>query len=272
MTALRGLLAHHDVTWIASAINDEDRGVAGDGASEVVSRAAAAARARPGCLRRLLQRRRQSAALVHAALAVGPGLGPSSAATFHAAWHEGTNASTEGLRQRSWTRWTTSPDAAVFFHDYHLYLAPRIVRAARPGCAARAVRAHPVAAVRLVGAAGARCAAVCTRACSRTMSSASTRSRWAPQLQERATLRSDAVGRSARGRRQVTHHPTLGRRRRVRRARSEARPCSPAEAQLPAARAPRRARRPHRPVEERRPRVPRFRAPARRSTPSGAGA
>jgi trehalose 6-phosphate synthase len=30
VTALRGLLAHHDVTWIASATTDEDRAVAAE--------------------------------------------------------------------------------------------------------------------------------------------------------------------------------------------------------------------------------------------------
>src|SRR3954466_6547790 len=30
VTALRGLVAHHDVTWIASAMSDEDRAVAAE--------------------------------------------------------------------------------------------------------------------------------------------------------------------------------------------------------------------------------------------------
>src|SRR5437588_170344 len=58
VTALRGLVSHEDVTWIASAIGEEDRAVAAE-----------------------LDR---------------------------------------------------TPGASVFFHDYHLYLAPRIVRDARP--------------------------------------------------------------------------------------------------------------------------------------------
>jgi len=40
-TALRSLVAHHDVTWIASAMTDEDRAVAveaGDEAIEEVAR------------------------------------------------------------------------------------------------------------------------------------------------------------------------------------------------------------------------------------------
>src|SRR5213595_3467281 len=31
VTALRGLVAHHDVTWIASAMSDEDRAVVAEG-------------------------------------------------------------------------------------------------------------------------------------------------------------------------------------------------------------------------------------------------
>ena len=34
MTALRGLLDHHDVTWIAAATTDEDRVVAAEGSSD----------------------------------------------------------------------------------------------------------------------------------------------------------------------------------------------------------------------------------------------
>ena len=38
------------------------------------------------------------------------------------------------------------PDTPVWFHDYHLYLAPAVVRAARPRCDALALRPHPLAA------------------------------------------------------------------------------------------------------------------------------
>ena len=73
----------------------------------------------------------------------------------------------EGLRAPSTgtspTRCSTSsssrPDATVFFHDYHLYLAPRMVREARPDATLAALRAHPLAAGRLLARAPARCAA-----------------------------------------------------------------------------------------------------------------
>src|SRR2546430_13640059 len=36
VTALRGLVAHHDVTWIASAMSDEDRAVVAEANGEAV--------------------------------------------------------------------------------------------------------------------------------------------------------------------------------------------------------------------------------------------
>src|SRR3989442_12773235 len=36
VTALRSLVAHHDVTWIASAMSDEDRAVAGEADGEAI--------------------------------------------------------------------------------------------------------------------------------------------------------------------------------------------------------------------------------------------
>ena len=66
VTALRGLLEHHDVTWIASATTDEDRVVAAEGSATTCAR-----RPRPARVRRLLQRRREPDALVHPARVVG---------------------------------------------------------------------------------------------------------------------------------------------------------------------------------------------------------
>ena len=66
VTALRGLVEHHDVTWIAAATTDEDRVVAAEGVERGGAR-----RARARRVRRLLQRRREPDALVHPALALG---------------------------------------------------------------------------------------------------------------------------------------------------------------------------------------------------------
>ena len=48
------------------------------------------------------------------------------------------------------------PEATVFVHDYHLYLVPALVRAARPGRADRALHPHPVGRARRLGRAPAR--------------------------------------------------------------------------------------------------------------------
>ena len=41
VTALRSLVSHHDVTWVASAISDEDRAVAAEAGSEALGETAA---------------------------------------------------------------------------------------------------------------------------------------------------------------------------------------------------------------------------------------
>jgi trehalose 6-phosphate synthase len=134
VSALRGLLDHHDVTWIASATTDEDRLVAheGNGGNGVVM-------------------------LDHDAAAYdnyynvvanpmlwfvqhqlwGRALRPDVDEAFHAAWrdYERVNRTFADAVVRCLDN---KPGAAVLFQDYHLYLAPAYVRAARPD----AVLAH----------------------------------------------------------------------------------------------------------------------------------
>ena len=50
---------------------------------------------------------------------------------FHVAWDQGYTVVNEGFAAAVLTELEQAPDAAVFFHDYHLYLAPRMVREAR---------------------------------------------------------------------------------------------------------------------------------------------
>ena len=129
-------------------------------------------------------------------------------------------------RTRSLPNWTTNPDAAVLFQDYHLYLAPalRARRAARR--AARALRPHPVAG-RLDDRCRSRCGAPCTTACSRTTSSAFHTERWARNFERE--LRGDR-------RRLRTHarHASrdLDRHRRSSTSCAQRRPCSREEAQI----------------------------------------
>ena len=113
------------------------------------------------------------------------------------------------------------PEAAVFFHDYHLYLAPRLVRERAPGRAARALRAHPVAAAGLLArAARTGSGARSTTGCSPTTSSASTRRAGARTSCARASDARSAPtrdferrrGRTTTGARTlVTRAPDLGR-------------------------------------------------------------
>ena len=75
---------------------------------------------------------------------------PKVDAAFHRAWDEGYVAVNANFAAAVEAELERAPDAAVFFHDYHLYLAPRHRARAPAGCRADALRAHPVAAARLL--------------------------------------------------------------------------------------------------------------------------
>jgi trehalose 6-phosphate synthase len=126
VTALRGLLEDHDVTWIASATTDEDRVVAAEGGAEVV----------------LVAHDPHAYELYYNVVANpmlwfiqhelwGPAFSPVIDHAFHDAWHcyEAVN---RAFADAVVAQLDNTPGAAVFFHDYHLYLAPRMVREARP--------------------------------------------------------------------------------------------------------------------------------------------
>jgi trehalose 6-phosphate synthase len=136
VTALRRRLAHHDVTWIASAISDEDRALAGDAMDET---------ARDGSRFQLRLVAHDEQAydwyynvvanpmlwFVHHSLwenAYEPQIGVA----LKNAWQNGYVAVNEAFATAVLEELDRRPDASVFFHDYHLYLAPRFVRAQRP--------------------------------------------------------------------------------------------------------------------------------------------
>ena len=138
VTALAPLVSHHDVTWIASAISDEDRAVAAAGTVDET--------ARDGSRYRLRLVAHQPAAydLYYNVIAnpalwfVQHGLWDRKHDPDHdlgCAWDEGyvpvnrtfADAVVEELERES--------DAAVLFHDYHLYVAPALVRDRRPDAA-----------------------------------------------------------------------------------------------------------------------------------------
>jgi trehalose 6-phosphate synthase len=126
-TALRGLREQHDVTWIASALSDEDRVVAAEGGSDVVLIAhdpVAYDRYYNQVANPLLWFTQHSLW----SLSSTPNVGRDT----HEAWHEGYAAVNRAFAGAVVDQLDNRPDAIVFFQDYHLYLAPRMVRNARP--------------------------------------------------------------------------------------------------------------------------------------------
>jgi trehalose 6-phosphate synthase len=132
VTALRGLAALHDVTWIASAISDEDRSLAGEAIDE---------KARDGSPFRLrFVAHDQQAYDWYYNVVANPMLWfvhhylwefahtPSIAAAFHTAWRDGYVAVNASFAAAILEELDRDPEAIVFFHDYHLYVAPRLVR------------------------------------------------------------------------------------------------------------------------------------------------
>jgi trehalose 6-phosphate synthase len=139
VTALRSLVAHHDVTWIASAMTDEDRALAIESGGEAIEEVA-----RDGSPYRLRLIAHDPAAydwyynvvanptlwfIQHYlwALAYAPDIDPG----LHHAWDEGYVPVNRAFADAALTELDAQPDASVFFHDYHLYLAPRFVRDVR---------------------------------------------------------------------------------------------------------------------------------------------
>jgi len=135
VTALRGLLSLHDVTWIASATNDVERELAGETHDET---------ARDGSPFRLRLVAHDPQAYEWAYTVVanpmlwfiqhylwdGP-VTPQLDRSFHRAWDDGYVRVNAGFAAAVLEELERNPDAAVFFHDYHLYLAPKLVREQR---------------------------------------------------------------------------------------------------------------------------------------------
>jgi trehalose 6-phosphate synthase len=140
VTALRSLVAHHDVTWIASAMSEEDRLVAAEHDGEAFSETW-----RDGSPYRLRLVAHDPAAYDrYYNVAANPTLwflqhymwglpyAPDVDLGLHNAWYHGYVPVNEGFARAVIAELDAAPDAAVFFHDYHLYLAPKLVREYRP--------------------------------------------------------------------------------------------------------------------------------------------
>ncbi len=126
VTALRGLLEHHDVTWIAAATTDEDRVVAAEGSSEVAFVAP-----EPDAYHGYYNVVANPMLWFIQHGLWGRGLRPDLDRAFHDAWRDYQTVN-RLFADRVVVELDNNPGAAVLFHDYHLYLAPGYVRAARP--------------------------------------------------------------------------------------------------------------------------------------------
>jgi trehalose 6-phosphate synthase len=130
-TALRAVLSRHEVTWIASATSDADRALAAAGPREETDVAGGRYRLR------LVDHDRHAYELFYDVIAnptlwfVQHGLwelkrDPES--DLSVPWVDGYCQVNAAFAEAVLVELEREPDAAVFFQDYHLYVAPRLVR------------------------------------------------------------------------------------------------------------------------------------------------
>src|SRR5258708_35872086 len=62
----------------------------------------------------------------------GPAFTPVVDRELHDAWRDGYEIVNRAFADAVVAQLDNKPNAIVFFHDYHLHLAPRMVREARP--------------------------------------------------------------------------------------------------------------------------------------------
>jgi trehalose 6-phosphate synthase len=140
VTALRSLATHHDVTWISSAISDEDAAAVAEAKGHAL--AETSADGSPYRLR-LVVHDPQAYDLFYNVVANpvlwfvqhylwGLAESPDIDQGLHNAWSDGYEAVNRGFAEAVLEELERQPDAAVCFHDYHLYLAPGVVRKAAP--------------------------------------------------------------------------------------------------------------------------------------------
>ena len=139
VTALGGLFAHHDVTWVASAMTDEDRAVAAERGGSFVEKTAQGASYRlrlvehdPAAYHRFYNVLANPTIWFLQHYLWGLGSAPDFGPELHEAWSDGYAPVNRALAVAALEELEREPDAAVLFHDYHLYLAPGVVREARP--------------------------------------------------------------------------------------------------------------------------------------------
>jgi trehalose 6-phosphate synthase len=135
VTALAPLVSHHDVTWIASALSDEDRVVAGEGPVEVTAADGSRYRLRLVAHEAAAYDRYYNIVANPALWFVQHGLWDlkhEPERDLRPAWQEGYARVNGAFADAVVEELERDPGTAVFFHDYHLYLAPRLVRERLP--------------------------------------------------------------------------------------------------------------------------------------------
>jgi trehalose 6-phosphate synthase len=136
VTALRSLITHNDVTWVASTMTPEDRVVAVEGDGEPMEEIAGDG---SRYKLRLVAHEAQAYDLYYNVVS-NPVLwfaqhylwglveSPNIDNGLHQAWADGYLTVNRTFAEAVTEELAREPDAAVFFHDYHLYIAPGLVR------------------------------------------------------------------------------------------------------------------------------------------------
>jgi trehalose 6-phosphate synthase len=130
-TALRSMLQHQDVTWIASATTEGERALAGETRQQDTYRLHLVAHDPQAYDWYYNVVANPMLWFIHHSLwelAYTPKVDEG----FHRAWRHGYVAVNEGFASAVLAELEREPEAAVFFHDYHLYIAPKLVRQGRP--------------------------------------------------------------------------------------------------------------------------------------------
>jgi trehalose 6-phosphate synthase len=135
VTALAPLVSHHDVTWIASALTDEDRAVAAAGTVDETARDGSSYRLRLVAHEPIAYDLYYTVVANPALWFVQHGLwelksDPDQDLT--GPWEDGYVTVNRAFGAAVLEELEREPGATVFFHDYHLYVAPAFVRAQRP--------------------------------------------------------------------------------------------------------------------------------------------
>ena len=138
VTALAPLVSHHDVTWIASAVSDEDRATAAAGTVDATAPDGSRYRLRLVAHDERAYDRFYNVVANPALWFVQHGLWDlkhDPGADLLGPWRDGYEPVNRAFADAVVEELEREPDAAVLFHDYHLYLAPGLVRARCPDAA-----------------------------------------------------------------------------------------------------------------------------------------